>query len=490
MARGSAAALRRLFQLSPALVCIAGEDGYFKRLNPAFEFTLGYSRDELLARPFVEFVHPEDRDKTLDELRRLSQGIPTAHFENRYRCKDGSYRWLSWVAMPEPTQGLIYATALDITEQKRESERFRLIVETASDAVVVVANRGNIVLASAPAEKLFGYASEELLGQPIEILIPERQRAAHLAHRDHYSADPRPRRMGERSELRALRKDGSEFPAEISLSVLRTENETLISAVIRDLTERNRINEALLKNEAQILAAQRIQRYLLPRGSPSMRGIDVAASVFPAEFACGDHFDYLQLSDGCVGLVVSDVSGHGFAAALLAASTQTTLRVLARSHWDVGEILTLTNSILFDATDEQHFVTAFLGSFDPTSRRLRYVSAGHSPCYVFDSQGDLKNSLESSAVPLGMMPSTRYLATEPAILDPGDILVLTTDGIVEATARDGSYFGVGRVHEVVRMNRTRSAEDIIGSLHRTVCEFTHRAKLEDDLTLLVLKVER
>ena len=82
------------------------------------------------------------------------------------------------------------------------------------------------------------------------------------------------------------------------------------------------------------------------------------------------------------------------------------------------------------------------------------------------------------------------MATEPAILDPGDILVLTTDGIVEATARDGSYFGVGRVHEVVRMNRTRSAEDIIGSLHRTVCEFTHRAKLEDDLTLLVLKVER
>jgi thiamine biosynthesis protein ThiF family 2 len=91
----------RLFELSLALLCVAGTDGYFKHLNPAFERTLGHSRDELLARPFYEFVHPEDRERTVQEVEKLATGIPTVHFENRFVCKNGSYRWLAWTATPE-----------------------------------------------------------------------------------------------------------------------------------------------------------------------------------------------------------------------------------------------------------------------------------------------------------------------------------------------------------------------------------------------------
>jgi PAS domain S-box-containing protein len=101
----------QFFQYAVDQLCIAGTDGYFKVVNPAFSRTLGYTNQELLARPFVEFVHPADRDATVAETGHLADGTPTLSFSNRYRKKDGTYVWLHWSAYPEPGTGLIYATA-------------------------------------------------------------------------------------------------------------------------------------------------------------------------------------------------------------------------------------------------------------------------------------------------------------------------------------------------------------------------------------------
>ncbi|MET7403878.1 PAS domain S-box protein, partial [Dactylosporangium sp. NPDC005572] len=118
--------LDRIFTLSRALICTAGFDGYFKRVNPAFERTLGYSTRELLERPFIEFVYEEDRERTAAETRALAEGHETINFQNRYRCKGGSPRWLEWIALGVPEQGLIYASARDVTERKQfEAERER-----------------------------------------------------------------------------------------------------------------------------------------------------------------------------------------------------------------------------------------------------------------------------------------------------------------------------------------------------------------------------
>jgi PAS domain S-box-containing protein len=111
---------QRYFDVSLDMLCIAGGDGFFKRVNPAFQRTLGWSTQDLLSRSFLEFVHKDDLEKTQLEIQKLTQGIPTISFENRYRCTNGSYKYLAWTAQPDEETGLIYAIARDVTHLREE----------------------------------------------------------------------------------------------------------------------------------------------------------------------------------------------------------------------------------------------------------------------------------------------------------------------------------------------------------------------------------
>lgn len=120
----------RFFSISIDLLCQLDFNGYFKRLNPAWERTLGWSIEELRSRPFIEFVHPDDRERTLAQNRAVREGGQALGFQNRYRCKDGSFRWFHWNAAPDSPSGIIYSVARDITLQKKaEAERDRLVAE-------------------------------------------------------------------------------------------------------------------------------------------------------------------------------------------------------------------------------------------------------------------------------------------------------------------------------------------------------------------------
>lgn len=478
--------LQRLFDLSLEMLCIAGTDGYFKRLNPAFEATLGYSLGELLSRPFIEFVHPEDREATLAEIRKLREGIPTVHFENRYRCKHGSHRWLAWTSMPQ-ADGLLYCTALDVTEQKRAAQLSEGLLEAAPDAIVVTDDCGRIVLANALTEELFGYPREEIFGQPIEIIVPERFREAHRQSRQAYHANPQVRRMGAGLELVALRKDGREFPAEISLGPVRTQGETLVFCAVRDVSARKKMEQALRDREAQLLAAQGIQQQLLPRESPEVAGFDVAGASLPAEFTGGDHFDYLPMRGGTLGIVVGDVSGHEIGSALLMASAHAHLHSLSAMHIEVDEILARTNATLYRQTNAEHFITLLFVRLDPATRTLVYSGAGHPTGYVLDPSGAVKAELTSTALPLAVDPDEKFPVSGPVALDSGDLVVLLTDGLVEAQSAGGDTFGTAKVLRVVHENCEQAAADVIQALHTAVYAFSG-GKLLDDITSVVIKV--
>ena len=236
----------RFFDLTRDMLCIAGFDGYFKRVNPAWSETLGYTNEELLTTPYSDFVHPEDRRKTVAESGRLQRGEETVAFENRYRCKDGSYRWLLWSARSIVEDELIYASARDLTPRKqmeenlRQSEEWnRSILASAHDAFISIDSDGRVKDWNRQAEVIFGWTREEALGQFLhEKIIPPQFREAHLRGIRHLKATGEGPVLNKTLELSALRRNGEEFPVEIVIWPLKMGGETSYHAFVRDITAR------------------------------------------------------------------------------------------------------------------------------------------------------------------------------------------------------------------------------------------------------------
>lgn len=157
--------LNAVFQSLPDLLCIASMDGYFQVLNPAWERTLGWTTEELRAQPYLEFVHPSDRQRTLDAHEVQSQrGEPVIVFENRYRCKDGSYRWLRWNSVPLAERGVLVASARDVTDQRRGEDYARSLLEASLDPLVTIDPEGKITDVNEATTKVTGVVRKALIG--------------------------------------------------------------------------------------------------------------------------------------------------------------------------------------------------------------------------------------------------------------------------------------------------------------------------------------
>ena len=260
----SSGLFERLFEFSPDGVLVTDQTGYIVRANAQSEHMFGYDRRELIGQ-LVEILiperlrsrHPKHRSDYVAQPHTRPMG---AGLDLYARRKDGSEFPVDIMLSPVNLDGTSFVLTVvrDVTRRKqaeealrRSEERLRALFEFSPDAIVVTNREGKIAEVNAQIEKFFGYARSELLGQPIEILIPERFRATHPSHRGDYASHPRVRTMGAGLELYGRRKDGSEFPVDIMLGPVEAAEGPVVLSVIRDLTQEKEAEEALRRSEQQ-----------------------------------------------------------------------------------------------------------------------------------------------------------------------------------------------------------------------------------------------
>jgi phosphoserine phosphatase len=266
------------------------------------------------------------------------------------------------------------------------------------------------------------------------------------------------------------------------------------------------------KMEQALQIARDIQQGLLPQQNPIVAGFDIAGWSSPADETGGDIYDFFQLDERHWTLTIADATGHGIGPALVVAEARAMLRVLALQLFlasgqaaagmgappapppagegrllDVSDIMAKVNDLLVADLSSSRFVTCFFAVFDADRALIRYVSAGQGPILFYHRADDRFEELPATGMPLGIMTGADYAERLDRTLEPGDMLVVVTDGFFEAIDKDDVPFGIERVCATVRRLHDRPAEEIIQTVRREVTEFTGTTVQDDDLTAIIVR---
>jgi phosphoserine phosphatase len=250
--------------------------------------------------------------------------------------------------------------------------------------------------------------------------------------------------------------------------------------LMSEYLEKQRIQEDLR-------IAHDIQQRLLPRRAPKMHGYDIAGWNQPTDETGGDVYDFQVLMSNALAVTIADVTGHGVGPALIAAEFRAFLRASLSLTQNLERVLALVNDLLNDDLPDDRFVTAFVGLLEAEEHRFSYISAGQGPLFHFmRSTGEVRE-LPTSGLPLGVLPGRNYELSRPATMEPGDMLLLITDGFVEWPDPDKHRFGNENVRELLRRHHGLSAVDFIQTLYQEARDFADGEPQQDDLTAVVIR---
>ncbi|TKB25759.1 PAS domain S-box protein [Desulfopila sp. IMCC35006] len=452
----------------------------------------GYEPEDFLSGrlSFRDIVHPDDRDRIRDEISQYASA-DVEEYAQIYRCltKTGEIRWVedqTSVVRNEAgekthNQGIL----IDITNRKlaedalrKSEEKFRRIVETATEGFFLMDEKFLIVDVNNASCRMLGYGREEMIGKMPLDFFTDQFRQFMTSHREILQA-----KESRETEGVVVTRDGRHIPVLIHGNTLRNDKGQVIGnmAFITDMTEHKK---------ALVLAGE-VQKSLLPHDKPHVQGFDIAGRNISCDEIGGDYYDFFwrrESKSGPFSVVVGDISGHGVDSALLMTAARAFLRMRASQPGTIAEVITAMNHHLAqDVLETGRFMTLFYLNLDPEQKCLSWVRAGHDPALFYDPAKDVFEELKGSGIALGVTESYAYSENRKDGLTSGQIITIGTDGIWEALNRRGEMFGKNRLRDIIRRKADRAAGDILDAVYEELHQFTLGQKSEDDITLVVIK---
>ena len=455
---------------------------------------MGYTAEEFYNEQihFRDIVHPDDFERLGAEIQEYAEKDVEEYVQlYRVLTKNGDVRWVedqtSVVRDADGVKTHNQGILVDITERKvaedelrKSEEKFRRIVETAGEGFILMDEDLVMVDVNDAFCKLLGYSREELLGKTTLDLAADKFRQFMVDNRDIILAK-------EYREFEGIctSKSGRDVPVLVHGNTLRDDQGNVIGnmAFITDMTE----------HKKALALAGEVQKSLLPQEKPRIQGLDIAGKNVSCDEIGGDYFDFLWRRDsrkGPFSVVVGDISGHGVDSALLMTTARAFLRMRASQPGSISEIISAMNRHLTrDVLETGRFMTLFYMSIDPGEKRIDWVRAGHDPAILYDPGQDTFEELKGSGVALGVNEAFDYEENFQSGLANGQIIAIGTDGIWEAVNREGEMFGKERFRDIIRNNAAADASEILNAVYTELNRFTMGQKSEDDITLVIIKVE-
>ncbi|MFI3137160.1 MAG: SpoIIE family protein phosphatase [Methylococcaceae bacterium] len=478
-------------------------NGFYLYSSIAVKQILGFSPDKIIGKHYTAFLTTQD--KAVQHVYTTSQQAFYALI-NHYQHKNGQEiitestglplfnaqgKLLKWRGVDRDITARVHIQDALIASEKRT----RLIIDSSISAIVIMDSYGIITDWNNRAEKMFGWSSSEAIGRRLdELIIPPRFSAALREGLQLFLRSGISTLLNKQSEQIALRRDGTEFPVEVSISPLKQGNAYIFSGFIHDISGRKtaeqqirqaQINLAIAQNEIKI--AQHIQTTLSPAAPIKTADIEVTGLCLPADKVGGDYFDYFFRHETQLALVIADVSGHSIGPALFMVETRSALRAQTNLLASPAETLGVLNNFLFDDLDKSdYFITLFYLHLDSNTHQIKYANAGHPPPLLLrHAQHDFQ-ALDAEGLIFGVRKNIIF-EEKTATLAQGDVILFYTDGLIEAENAQHAFFGVERVKAIFREQAQASPQAIIDALVAALQQFCQRTTFEDDITLMVFK---